>query len=95
MTSNNKLHEVTPADMGNVRRATIEFIKATYTAGFTLEELEQEFRFLVVTHHLESHNGNQTHTARDLGMHRNTLVRILGQMRELHREIPGRPRRRK
>lgn len=83
-----KLQEVEPADMGKVRRATLEFIRATYTAGFTLEELEQEFRFLVVTHHLEHHYGNQSRTARALGIHRNTLRKILSQMRELNREIP-------
>jgi len=63
-----------------IAEVTKRFVAAVATADFTLGDLEREFRFVVVNSALERCKGNQCRAARALGIHRNTLSRILDEM---------------
>jgi transposase len=67
------------------------------TGAFTLTEFERASRFQFVKGHLELYGFNQCRAARALGIHRNTMRRILVEMHkagmDLGRRQPksGRP----
>jgi DNA-binding NtrC family response regulator len=52
------------------------------TGAFTLREFEAAARYQFVRAHLEQFKHNQSRTARALVIHRNTLRRILDEMRK-------------
>jgi DNA-binding NtrC family response regulator len=53
--------------------------------GILFEEAVGEFEKRFIKRVLERNNGNQSRTAEDLGMHRNTLSRKISQYRLDHR----------
>lgn len=63
--------------------------------AFSLEEIEQAARFEFVKGTLELNGFNQSHTARALGKHRNTVRRILLEMQKAGMDLKLRrqPRR--
>lgn len=50
--------------------------------AFSLEEIERAARFEFMKATLELHGFNQTRVARELGVHRNTVHRILVEMQK-------------
>ena len=58
--------------------------------GIFYTEAVQEFRKAFITTVLRENKGNQSKTARELGMHRNTLARITSALElDVHTLRPG------
>jgi DNA-binding NtrC family response regulator len=68
--------------MPTIQETTRKFMQAIRPAKFSLAEMEAEFRFAVIRRALIQNNGNQVRASRELGIHRNTMTRILRQMRD-------------
>jgi hypothetical protein len=86
--------------MTTVIKATEKFLRTIEPARLELAELEKEFRFLVVNARLNAHHGNQVRAARSLGIHRNSLARIIADMESSGKlytalQRTGRPRRKR
>ena len=62
------------------------------TGAFTLIEFERASRFVFVKGHLELYGFNQCRAARALGIHRNTMRRIIREMQKAGMD-PGRRER--
>lgn len=73
----------------SIEEATKTFISAIAEARFPLHELEAEFRFLVIDAALTRNQGNQSQTAAELRIHRNTLARFLHQFEDQKGKKPG------
>ena len=58
--------------------------------GVHYEDAVSEFQKRFLKKVLEKHNGNKSKAAQILGLHRNTVSRIMGEIRENHQ-----PKRRK
>jgi Fis family transcriptional regulator len=84
---------------GPIAAATQTYLAAIEDANLTLREFEKETRYLFVGARLGRCGGNQCHAARELGIHRNTLARILVQMerdgRDRSPSLRGRPGQRR
>jgi Fis family transcriptional regulator len=52
-------------------------ISQMYKGGILYVEAVREFRKAFIATVLRENNGNQSHAARELGMHRNTLSRVV------------------
>ncbi len=67
-----------------------EFISQILKGGILYPEAVREFRQAFITTVLRENNGNQSKTARELGMHRNTLSRTVSALRlEIRALRPG------
>lgn len=77
-----------------IAAATQTYLAAIADANLTLEEFRREITFNFVTIRLEACHGNQCHAARELGIHRNTLARILDEMERSGRGKRPKSRRR-
>jgi DNA-binding NtrC family response regulator len=51
-----------------------------YASGITYDEAVREFRRRYIQEVLARHKGNQCKTARELGVHRNTLSRMMAEL---------------
>jgi Fis family transcriptional regulator len=60
-----------------VRRELDNLVVQMYASGITYEEAVREFRRRYIQEVLGHSKGNQCKAARELGMHRNTLSRIM------------------
>ena len=78
-----------------VTEATEIFLTAIEGSRLTLREFVKETSYVFINARLERYEGNQCRTARALGVHRNTLSRILTQMKREGRDrcpsLKGRP----
>lgn len=52
-----------------------------YATGILYSEAVREFKKRFIWKALQSHRGNCVHAARELGMHRNTLSRIIAELK--------------
>ena len=57
-----------------------ELINQMHKGGILYAEAVREFRKAFITTVLRENNGNQSKAARELGMHRNTLSRVLSML---------------
>ncbi len=64
-----------------------------YTGGITYNEALREFKKRFLLEVLAHHKGNQCKAAKDLGMHRNTLSRIIAELEIDPSEIRTGPKR--
>jgi DNA-binding NtrC family response regulator len=55
-------------------------VSQMYDSNILYSEAVREFKKTFIAHVLEQHRGNQCKAARQLGMHRNTLSRTLGEL---------------
>jgi DNA-binding NtrC family response regulator len=81
-------------DLVKLFRALV--IDLAETGAFSLKEFEEATRFQFVRAHLEQYKHNQSRAARALVIHRNTLRRILIEMKKAgmdpgRRQPKGRP----
>jgi len=63
-----------------VKRELDNLVVQMYASGITYEEAVREFRRRYIQEVLGHSKGNQCKAARELGMHRNTLSRILADL---------------
>jgi DNA-binding NtrC family response regulator len=82
-----------------VKRELDNLITQMHAGGITYDEAVREFKRRFILEVLSSHRGNQCKAAKELGVHRNTLSRILaelkidpGQVRTAQRRPPQRDR---
>jgi DNA-binding NtrC family response regulator len=60
-----------------VKRELDNLVVQMYASSITYEEAVREFRRRYIQEVLRNNKGNQCKAARELGMHRNTLSRIM------------------
>jgi len=60
-----------------VKRELDNLVTQMHAGGITYEEAVREFKRRFILEVLASHRGNQCKAAKELGVHRNTLSRIL------------------
>lgn len=60
--------------------AVNELIVTQVSAGITLHEFEHATREMYVTEALRQNGGNMSKTAKQLGLHRNTMGRIIEEL---------------
>lgn len=82
-----------------MKRELDNLITQMHAGGITYDEAVREFKRRFILEVLSSHRGNQCKAAKELGVHRNTLSRILaelkidpGQVRTAQRRPPQRDR---
>lgn len=75
--------------MTTVQKRTQDFLSAIAPAEFGLLELTREVRFARVRQVLIQTHGNQCAAARKLQIHRNSLSRILQEMKRAGYQIDG------
>lgn len=82
-----------------MKRELENLVTQMHAGGITYEEAVREFKRRFILEVLSSHRGNQCKAARELGVHRNTLSRILtelkidpAQVRTAQRRPPQRDR---
>jgi len=82
-----------------VKRELDNLVTQMHTGGITYEEAVREFKRRFILEVLSGHRGNQCKAAKELGVHRNTLSRILtdlkidpAQVRTAQRRPPQRER---
>jgi len=63
-----------------VKRELDNLIVQMYASGITYEEAVREFRRRYIQEVLGRNKGNQCKAARELGVHRNTLSRIMSDL---------------
>lgn len=64
-------------------------ISQMHESGIMYSEGVREFKKRFIMHVLRTKRGNQCKTARDLGMHRNTLSRTIAELKFDVRELKG------
>jgi len=99
-----EIRTIGPANTGKgkevpVKRELDNLITQMHAGGITYDEAVREFKRRFILEVLSSHRGNQCKAAKELGVHRNTLSRILtdlkidpGQVRTAQRRPPQRDR---
>ena len=82
-----------------MKRELDNLVTQMHTGGITYEEAVREFKRRFILEVLSGHRGNQCKAAKELGVHRNTLSRILtdlkidpAQVRTAQRRPPQRER---
>ena len=74
-------------------------VAQVYGSGILYQEFIRETKKRFILHALTVNRGNQSKAARELGMHRNTLMRTINelklgpQIRDIRSGVPRRPRR--
>jgi Fis family transcriptional regulator len=63
-----------------VKRELDSLVTQMHAGGITYEEAVREFKRRFILEVLACHRGNQCKAARELGVHRNTLSRILAEL---------------
>jgi DNA-binding NtrC family response regulator len=64
-----------------VKRELDTLITQMHAGGITYDEAVREFKRRFILEVLASHRGNQCKAAKELGVHRNTLSRILAELK--------------
>jgi DNA-binding NtrC family response regulator len=67
-------------DEVSVKRELDSLVVQMYASGITYEEAVREFRRRYIQEVLANHKGNQCKAARELGVHRNTLSRMMTEL---------------
>lgn len=63
-----------------MRRELDSLVSQMYAGGITYGEAVREFRKRFLLEVLTTHRGNQCKAAKDLGVHRNTLSRMIAEL---------------
>jgi DNA-binding NtrC family response regulator len=63
-----------------VKRELDTLVAQMYAGGITYDEAVREFKKRFLLEVLAHHRGNQCKTAKDLGVHRNTLSRMIAEL---------------
>ncbi len=63
-----------------MKRELDSLVTQMHAGGITYEEAVREFKRRFILEVLACHRGNQCKAARELGVHRNTLSRILAEL---------------
>lgn len=63
-----------------VKRELDNLVTQMHAGGITYDEAVREFKRRFILEVLASHRGNQCKAAKELGVHRNTLSRILTEL---------------
>jgi len=63
-----------------VKRELESLVTQMHAGGITYSEAVREFKKRYLLEVLASHRGNQCKTAKELGMHRNTLSRTIAEL---------------
>ena len=63
-----------------MKRELDSLVVQMYASGITYDEAVREFRRRYIQEVLASHKGNQCKAARELGVHRNTLSRMMTEL---------------
>jgi Fis family transcriptional regulator, factor for inversion stimulation protein len=63
-----------------VKRELDQLVAQMYAGGITYAEAVREFRKRFLLEVLARHRGNQCRAAEDLGVHRNTLSRMIAEL---------------
>lgn len=63
-----------------MKRELDNLVTQMHAGGITYEEAVREFKRRFILEVLASHRGNQCKAAKELGVHRNTLSRILAEL---------------
>jgi Fis family transcriptional regulator, factor for inversion stimulation protein len=63
-----------------VKRELDNLVTQMHAGGITYDEAVREFKRRFILEVLASHKGNQCKAAQELGVHRNTLSRILDEL---------------
>lgn len=63
-----------------MKRELDSLVIQMYASGITYEEAVREFRRRYIQEVLANHKGNQCKAARELGVHRNTLSRMMTEL---------------
>jgi len=64
-----------------VKRELDNLVTQMHAGGITYDEAVREFKRRFILEVLSSHRGNQCKAASELGVHRNTLSRILAELK--------------
>jgi Fis family transcriptional regulator len=64
-----------------VKRELDNLVTSMHAGGITYDEAVREFKRRFILEVLSSHRGNQCKAAKELGVHRNTLSRILAELK--------------
>jgi Fis family transcriptional regulator, factor for inversion stimulation protein len=64
-----------------VKRELDSLVAQMHAGGITYDEAVREFKRRFILEILSSHRGNQCKAATELGVHRNTLSRILADLK--------------
>lgn len=78
--SNSATQEIYRASEVRVKRELDNLVVQMYASGITYEEAIREFRRRYIQEVLAHNKGNQCKAARELGVHRNTLSRIMADL---------------
>ena len=68
-------------DEVSVKRELDSLVIQMYASGITYEEAVREFRRRYIQEVLANHKGNQCKAACELGVHRNTLSRMMTELK--------------
>jgi Fis family transcriptional regulator, factor for inversion stimulation protein len=63
-----------------VKRELDNLVTQMHAGGITYDEAVREFKRRFIVEVLAGHRGNQCKAAKELGVHRNTLSRILAEL---------------
>ena len=63
-----------------MKRELDNLVTQMHAGGITYDEAVREFKRRFILEVLASHRGNQCKAAKELGVHRNTLSRILAEL---------------
>lgn len=63
-----------------MKRELDNLVAQMHAGGITYDEAVSEFKRRFILEVLASHRGNQCKAAKELGMHRNTLSRVLADL---------------
>ncbi len=63
-----------------MKRELDSLVSQMHAGGITYDEAVREFKRRFIVEVLASHRGNQCKAAKELGVHRNTLSRILTEL---------------
>lgn len=63
-----------------MKRELDSLVTQMHAGGITYEEAVREFKRRFILEVLASHRGNQCKAAKELGVHRNTLSRVLSEL---------------
>ncbi len=77
---NNAVTTTLQASEVSVKRELDNLVVQMYASGITYEEAVREFRRRYIQEVLGRNKGNQCKAARELGVHRNTLSRIMADL---------------
>jgi DNA-binding NtrC family response regulator len=64
-----------------VKRELDNLVTSMHTSGITYDEAVREFKRRFILEVLSGNRGNQCKAAKELGVHRNTLSRILNELK--------------